>query len=157
MKPKIFDYETIRLTSRRPKAKHLWSSAGHNVSTYRRTKAGKVSKNSVQHVIHSHAWSIPLHAQFIEAVVVDGVPVYTADEKSDFRPTTYPLSGGGRFRYIRTLCDGQTVQRTLYIQDLPREAGETQDIRVVFGWHKKVEQENKDEQDEKYKKAKGGV
>lgn len=142
MRLKIYDYETVRLTAkRRTKAKHLWSSKGYKVPTYRRTKAGKVSRTSVDNLIRSHAYAVPVGYAFVEAVVVDGVPVYTADPRSESRPTTHPLSGGGRFRFIRTMADGETVQRTLYMLDLPQEVGEVQDIRVVFGWPKKNDRE----------------
>lgn len=142
MSKKIFDYETLKMTSRRAKVRHLWSSEGNTVSTYKKTKSGKVSYAG-KATISSHAWSVPTKLEFVEAIVIDGVPAYTADELSEKRPGSFPLSTGGRFRFVRTLCDGQTVQRTLYLSDIP----EAQDVRVVFGWHKKPEV-SKNEQEE---------
>lgn len=141
---KIFDYETMKMTSRRAKVQHLWSSPGHEVHTYKKTKAGKVSYAGAAK-IGSHAWSVPVKLEFVEAIVIDGVPAYTADEMSDTRPSSFPLSTGGRFRFIRTLSDGHTVQRTLYLSDI----AEASDIRVVFGWHKKPADTKKENDHEK--------
>ena len=131
MSKKIFDYETLKLTSRRTKVVRLWSSEGKAVATYKKTKAGKVSFAGYSRIA-SHAWAVPVHLEFVEAIVIDGVPAYTADESSESRPSTYPLGVGGRFRFVRTLCDGETVQRTLYLSDVP----DAEDVRVVFGWRK---------------------
>lgn len=136
------DYETVRLDTRRSKAKLVWASNGWTVPVYAKNKKHGVHVVPGQSVcMRTRAYSVPLGFEYVEAIVVDGVPVYSYQAKSDayisLHPTTAPLVGGGRFRFARTYSDRQPVMRTLYLYDLPETVGKKHDVRVVFSWTKK--------------------
>lgn len=141
----MYHYETIKLDSRRSKAKRLWSTSGILVPIYRKDRRGAIKQvKDASQLIVSYAYSIPLHLSWVEAIVINGFPVYTGNQNSENRPLTAPLIGGGRFRFVRTFREGELVMRTFHLYDIPTDQDDKPDIRVVFGYSK----ENKNGKEE---------